>query len=582
MVKRNLYWAAVRTLAIAVAAAAALGGAQEKYDKRAPFSGLRWNGETPEVDVAGTWFELVAIDKTPAKDIVEFCKKTWPDLWKKRFGEDLVEALMRMGKPVRATVELEVKELDSGKARVLKGVRMTADNRESVKNPLTRAGAVEDLEQLRGHLEDRYSYLMLRGWDWKQALDGIRSRLKDPPSRGALALELMRFMARFGDGHSGLEEDLIPAGFAPYLVGDAGGRLVAFHAHRRDFLDPGRPYLKSIDGMPVDKWLEAAAKVVPSGSPAFVRNQSVRMLRNLAFMREELGLPFKEDLKIELESEDRADARSMDLKLAGRRSTYGEWPRGGYRDLEGGLAYLRIEEMSENPEFLKDLAAKMGEFRETKGLVIDVRGNGGGTRDVLRALFPYFMKAGEGPHVANVAAYRLPGGEPALAKEGYLQDRELYPISSDAWSAEDRAALEKFATSFKPEWTPPADKFSAWHYFVLKPGGAPFTYDKPVVILMDANCFSATDIFLGAFKGRRNVTLMGAASGGGSGRARQLKLKNSLIRLKLSTIASFRRDGSLYDGKGVPPDVEVVQKATDFLVGKGDSVLEAAIRRIRQ
>ena len=50
-----------------------------------------------------------------------------------------------------------------------------------------------------------------------------------------------------------------------------------------------------------------------------------------------------------------------------------------------------------------------------------MRGNGGGTRDVLRAVFPCFMKAGDAPHVANVAAYRLPPDEERGRPEGYLE-----------------------------------------------------------------------------------------------------------------------------------------------------------------
>ncbi|HKS16138.1 MAG TPA: S41 family peptidase, partial [Planctomycetota bacterium] len=218
----------------------------------------------------------------------------------------------------------------------------------------------------------------------------------------------------------------------------------------------------------------------------------------------------------------------------------------------------------------------------TRGLVIDVRGNGGGTRDILRAIFPYFMKATDPLHVANIAAYRLPPDVAPDKEEGYLQDRELHPVTSSAWSPEERISIEKFAKMFKPEWVPPAGQFSAWHYFALKRGAAPFHYERPAVILMDTNCFSATDIFLAAFKGWRNVTLIGTPSGGGSGRAQRYTLTNSKIQLKLSSIASFRRDGSMYDGKGVAPDVEVHPQPGDFLRARSDSVLGSALKRFKK
>jgi len=41
-------------------------------------------------------------------------------------------------------------------------------------------------------------------------------------------------------------------------------------------------------------------------------------------------------------------------------------------------------------------------------------------------------------------------------------------------------------------------------------------------------------------------------------------------------MASYRRDGSLYDGHGVAPDVRVEPLASDF-IGKTDRQLDAAL-----
>lgn len=79
--------------------------------------------------------------------------------------------------------------------------------------------------------------------------------------------------------------------------------------------------------------------------------------------------------------------------------------------------------------------------------------------------------------------------------------------------------------------------------------------DRPVVVLMDEGSFRATDIFLGAMSLAPSVTLMGVPSGGGSGRSRAFELPNSRLRAVVSTMASFRPDGQLYDGIGVAPDI---------------------------
>jgi carboxyl-terminal processing protease len=99
------------------------------------------------------------------------------------------------------------------------------------------------------------------------------------------------------------------------------------------------------------------------------------------------------------------------------------------------------------------------------------------------------------------------------------------------------------------------------------------------MILLDSSCFSATDIFLGAFKGWKNVTLMGSASGGGSGRPHEVKLPYGSIHVKLSTMASFQPVGKLYDGRGISPDVDIPTKPSD-IIGRTDSVLDVARRRL--
>jgi C-terminal processing protease CtpA/Prc len=282
-------------------------------------------------------------------------------------------------------------------------------------------------------------------------------------------------------------------------------------------------------------------------------------------------------------SADGKQGRTVQIKLADQPPR-APWPREAPgRTLEGNVGYLRIASMTDDQRFLQGLHEAMAAVRGTVGLVIDVRNNGGGSRDVLRDLFPYFMGPDGKPRVVNVAAYRLGEGEAADEKEGFLQDRSLYPVTSGAWQPAEREAVTEFAKAFKPEWEPPKGQFSAWHFMALSPrqGGPYYHYDKPVVVLMNSGCFSATDVFLGAFKGHPNVTLMGGASGGGSGRARTVRLANSNLTLRLSSMASFRPDGKLYDGRGVEPDVEAWPEPTD-LIGRTDAVLDAAVMKLKK
>ena len=54
-----------------------------------------------------------------------------------------------------------------------------------------------------------------------------------------------------------------------------------------------------------------------------------------------------------------------------------------------------------------EIIEMMPRFRNTKGLVVDVRDNGGGSREPLRWLFSYLASDNDPPRVVNCARYRL-------------------------------------------------------------------------------------------------------------------------------------------------------------------------------
>jgi C-terminal processing protease CtpA/Prc len=158
----------------------------------------------------------------------------------------------------------------------------------------------------------------------------------------------------------------------------------------------------------------------------------------------------------------------------------------------------------------------------------------------------------------------------------------MYREDWSGWTAEERNAIARFRGMFTPEWAAPSGEFSELHYLVMSRRSNPdaFVYTRPVIVLVDENSFSATDIFVSAFKGWRNVTLMGAPSGGGSARVEPIVLPFSGLEVLLGSMVSYQRDGRMYDGNGVQPDVLVEPEAEYFLQGGRDNVLERALELI--
>lgn len=104
------------------------------YPKLSPFASVRWQESQPEVQVSGEWYKLVSLNEIPASEIVAFSQQTFGDKWQKRFEEDLVELLTRMGHTPGDTVTLVVQSLTSSETRTLQDVPMTKANRKAIRD----------------------------------------------------------------------------------------------------------------------------------------------------------------------------------------------------------------------------------------------------------------------------------------------------------------------------------------------------------------------------------------------------------------------------------------------------------------
>ena len=117
--------------------AVAAGAANDQPDRPvpeallAPFTGVRWQGDAPIVEVNALWFKLLSLDGTPVEAIVAYVKSRYPrgDEWQKRFTEDLVQVLNNMGRPPGWKVALALESLEGGQ-RTTVTADMTRENRQ--------------------------------------------------------------------------------------------------------------------------------------------------------------------------------------------------------------------------------------------------------------------------------------------------------------------------------------------------------------------------------------------------------------------------------------------------------------------
>lgn len=586
--KRVMKLAAAAAVAFLPSVAVEAGQSSEKLS---PFTEVVTEGDTAQVRYEGKRYELLELDGLKTKEILDFARKRYGGRWVKRFAEDLVEVLAGMGRKPGATVKLVLLDPETRERRTVDRAPMTEENRRKVwqarlkgeealprpaEAPLGPQEMGLALDAFRGALESRWSYLGPSRLDAGEATEALRKRLGEGMSRDDFALELQKIIGRGIDGHAGVSGVRTSGAGLPFLVEPAGDRFAAFLPDRSKFVEEDFPFVQKIDGLSLDEWIRKAGAFVPDGSAQYVRQQGLRRLRSLAFLRRQSGLAASDSVSVELVSADGARRKKVALALAPAPPAYGVWPRAGSRELEGSFGYLRLPEMT--PRAGEEVHAGMAKFRGTKGLVVDVRDNGGGSRDALLALHGYLLPPGAAPRVVNAAVYRLHPEHRA----DHLEERMMRREDWAGWTPAQREAIAAFRKTFKPSWTPPAKDFSDWHYLVLDRLEDPrvFFYGRPVVVLMNSKCFSATDIFLAGLKGLPNVTLLGEPSGGGSARAVRVRLAPTDLELRIGTMVSFQSDGRLFDGQGIAPD-ERVDPTPEYFIGGRDAQLEAALRRLR-
>lgn len=104
-------------------------------------------------------------------------------------------------------------------------------------------------------------------------------------------------------------------------------------------------------------------------------------------------------------------------------------------------------------------------------------------------------------------------------------------------------------------------------------------YQKPLIILTNRGCYSATNEFVSTMKYADNVTIVGDITGGGSGFPFSSELPNGWS-VRFSTSPTFNAEKTHIEF-GVEPDVRLDMKYEDILHGK-DTYIEYARMRINQ
>lgn len=174
-----------------------------------------------------------------------------------------------------------------------------------------------------------------------------------------------------------------------------------------------------------------------------------------------------------------------------------------------------------------NLAWVFSAFKECKGLIIDVRNNGGGSIENAYLLAAPFFKESQ--------------------TIGYWQHKT--GTGHNDFSPMEPMTLDASLSSVK--------------------------WNKPVIVLCNRRSYSATNLFVSLMRYAEQSTIVGGVSGGGGGMPLSYELPIGWL-VRFSSVRMYDRDKNDIE-EGIVPDVLVTMQSTDK-----DDIIEKAIELINQ
>lgn len=213
-------------------------------------------------------------------------------------------------------------------------------------------------------------------------------------------------------------------------------------------------------------------------------------------------------------------------KLVGRLT---ETPQGlAWGRTAGGLGYVCVFNLS-NEELGPAFDRVLEQLADTRGLILDLRYNGGGSEPLGMQIAGRFI---DQPRVYSLDQFR---SGPRHADLGPKLERKIAPRDSSRYAA-------------------------------------------PVIVLQGQKTMSSAESFALMLAQCPNVTTMGDRTAGSSGNPRRLQLPGE-ITVNLPRWLDMDPSGKPIDGVGVEPRIKIKSTPSDFS-GTQDPVLQAALQKL--
>jgi hypothetical protein len=209
----------------------------------------------------------------------------------------------------------------------------------------------------------------------------------------------------------------------------------------------------------------------------------------------------------------------------------------------------------------------LNRFANAKGLIIDVRENGGGSMGNVWRLVERFVDT---TMVMGTMDYKTgPSNSQFSSQDTFI----IKPKVDYRARAEAEAKRKKKKKKDKEEEdTDKKEDIRGPGTWAVADSTAMFL-NKPIVVLINRHSYSATNFFSAFMSNLPNVTLIGDRSGGGGGIPVSFELPNGW-KFRLSATRTFLPDGTNIES-GIEPDIYQNTGPAEELLGL-DAIIERA------
>ena len=401
---------------------------------------------------------------------------------------------------------------------------------------LTQAQRVEGFTRLWSTVKFNFAnFDLVPELNWDDVLSEYLPKVMADQSNGAYSLLLQECIARLRDGHTSVSTsggNGLPTASPPLRIRSVGGKAIVTKLAETEEIkvsgiNPGDE-ITHVDGRPVQELLGKDIYPYICASTDQGRNLKAypRILQGPKESKVSLSIKTLEGATRKVSLTRKARGLAM-IPRQIRRSDF------EYRDLENGLAYVALNTFG-SKDVVKAFKEKFKTIRGKKGLIIDVRENGGGSSSngdaIIRCLIEKAI-----PHTL--------------------------------WKTPQHIAAFK-------AWGRPKKWFEGEPRMIEPKGDKPFL--GPIVVLIGPGTNSAAEDFVVPLHAAGRAIIVGQKSRGSTGQPLQFSFLDGKIRGRVCTKRDTYPDSREFVGVGIIPDVEVNPTPADIIADR-DVVLEKGL-----